>query len=51
MKMFERLRKITGGILLVSLLMLVFYKPFQQYIQIPGTITLFEGQEQSISKG
>ncbi|MBS4222371.1 SpoIVB peptidase [Lederbergia citrea] len=48
--MYEQLRKITGGILLVSLLMLSVYKPFQQYIQIPNSITLFEGQEQSIAK-
>ena len=48
--MFEHIRKIIGGILLVSLLMLGLYKPFQQYIQIPGSITLFEGQEHTLSK-
>lgn len=40
----------TGGILLVSLLLLGLYKPFQQYIQIPSSITLFEGEEETISK-
>ncbi|HLU22228.1 MAG TPA: SpoIVB peptidase [Bacillaceae bacterium] len=49
--MYEKIRKITGGILLVSLLMLSFYKPFQQYLQIPDKITVFEGQKQSIHTG
>ncbi|MCR2820341.1 SpoIVB peptidase [Lederbergia panacisoli] len=48
--MLEILRKITGGILLVSLLMLIVYKPFQQYMHIPNQITLFEGQQYDISK-
>ncbi|MCJ8006779.1 SpoIVB peptidase [Lederbergia wuyishanensis] len=48
--MFEIIRKITGGILLVSLLMLIVYKPFQQYLQIPSHITLFEGQHYNFSK-
>ncbi|MBS4199612.1 SpoIVB peptidase [Bacillus sp. FJAT-49732] len=48
--MFENIRKITGGILLVSLLLLIVYKPFQQYLQIPSQITLFEGQKYHISK-
>ncbi|MBS4209653.1 SpoIVB peptidase [Bacillus sp. FJAT-50079] len=47
---FEHIRKITGGILLVSLLLLGFYKPFQQYIQIPDQITIFEGQELTFNK-
>lgn len=48
--MREALRKCIGGILLVSLLLLCFYKPFQQFIEIPTNITLFEGQEQSFIK-
>ncbi|MBS4217205.1 SpoIVB peptidase [Bacillus sp. FJAT-49711] len=48
--MLDILRKITGGILLVSLLMLIVYKPFQQYMHIPNQITLFEGQQYNISK-
>ncbi|CAM3957443.1 SpoIVB peptidase [Lederbergia lenta] len=48
--MYERIRKITGGILLVSLIMLAFYEPFQQYINIPSSITMFEGEEETISK-
>ncbi|MBO0995291.1 SpoIVB peptidase [Bacillus sp. SD088] len=48
--MHDWIRKAIGGILLVSLLMLSFSKPVQQFIQIPGSVTLFEGQEQSIMK-
>lgn len=48
--MKERLRKWTGGILLVSLLILGLSQPFQQYIQIPASITMFEGQEHVIEK-
>lgn len=47
---FEQLRKIIGGILLVSLIALGFYKPFQQYITIPNKITLFEGQHYKLPK-
>ena len=38
------LRKFIGGILLVSLIALGFAKPVQEYLSIPGDITLFEGQ-------
>ncbi|KRG08716.1 peptidase S55 [Virgibacillus soli] len=48
--MHDWIRKAIGGILLVSLLMLSLTKPVQQFIQIPGSITLFEGQKQSIVK-
>ncbi|MEK3890792.1 SpoIVB peptidase [Bacillus sp. FSL K6-3431] len=48
--MYERIRKLTGGILLVSLIMLAFYEPFQQYIKIPSSITMFEGDEEIITK-
>ncbi len=47
---FEYLRKIIGGILLVSLIAIGFFKPFQEYLQIPKNITLFEGQKQTINK-
>ncbi|MGG0716553.1 SpoIVB peptidase [Robertmurraya massiliosenegalensis] len=47
---FELLRKIIGGILLVSVVALGFSKPVQQYIQLPKEITLFEGQEFSFQK-
>lgn len=39
------LRKIIGGILLVSLIAIGFSKPVQQYIHFPNSITLFEGQQ------
>ncbi|TKC20184.1 SpoIVB peptidase [Robertmurraya kyonggiensis] len=47
---FELLRKIIGGILLVSIVAIGFSKPVQQYIQLPKEITLFEGQEFSFQK-
>lgn len=40
----ELLRKIIGGILLVSLLAIFAFQPFQQYLNIPQKVTLFEGQ-------
>jgi stage IV sporulation protein B len=46
----ELLRKIIGGILLVSLLAIGFYEPFQQYINIPKNVTIFEGQKLTIKK-
>ncbi len=47
---FELLRKIIGGILLVSIVALGFSKPVQQYIQLPKEVTLFEGQEFTFQK-
>ncbi|WP_449620351.1 SpoIVB peptidase [Robertmurraya sp. Marseille-Q9965] len=47
---FELLRKIIGGILLVSIVAIGFSKPVQQYIQLPKEITLFEGQEFAFQK-
>ncbi|WP_192894760.1 SpoIVB peptidase [Neobacillus notoginsengisoli] len=44
------LRKIIGGILLVSIIVLVNWKPFQTYLQIPNQITVFQGQEVSFGK-
>lgn len=46
----DLLRKIIGGILLVSLFAIGFLQPFQQYINIPKEITIFEGQELSFQK-
>lgn len=46
----EQIRKIIGGILLVSLLLIGFYKPVQQYFQLPKHLTLFEGQKYSYAK-
>lgn len=40
----EFLRRVIGGILLVSLIVLGFTKPVQEYFSIPKQITLFEGQ-------
>ncbi|MFD1707042.1 SpoIVB peptidase [Siminovitchia sediminis] len=48
--MKDRLRQLTGVILLVFLLLLGFSKPFQEYIAIPTSITLLEGQEHQIPK-
>ncbi|WP_147533897.1 SpoIVB peptidase [Bacillus marasmi] len=45
---FDQLRKIIGGILLVSLISLGLYEPFQQYITIPNQLTLFEGEHYSL---
>ncbi|QED48569.1 SpoIVB peptidase [Cytobacillus dafuensis] len=46
----EALRKIIGGILLVSLIAIGFSKPFKEYIEIPTSITLFEGQQFNLAK-
>jgi stage IV sporulation protein B len=48
--MKEHARKLTGVLLLVSLLVIGFSEPFQQYIDIPKRITLFEGEEHIFSK-
>ncbi|GLB58132.1 SpoIVB peptidase [Cytobacillus sp. NCCP-133] len=47
---YDVLRKIIGGILLVSLISLGFSKPIQEYLQVPGNITLFEGQQLDFAK-
>nr|WP_295972324.1 SpoIVB peptidase [uncultured Bacillus sp.] len=44
------LRKIIGGILLVSLIAICFSKPIQAYLHFPNSITLFEGQQLTFSK-
>jgi stage IV sporulation protein B len=46
----EIIRKIIGGILLVSLISLIFFQPLQQYLAVPKTITVFEGQDYSFQK-
>jgi stage IV sporulation protein B len=46
----ETIRKIIGGILLVSLSSLLFFHPFQQYLSIPNNITVFKGQQYTIQK-
>lgn len=46
----EHLRKIIGGILLVSLIAIGFSNPFQAYLHIPKNITLFEGQTVNLPK-
>ncbi|WP_425283752.1 SpoIVB peptidase [Mesobacillus persicus] len=45
----EFLRRVIGGILLVSLLLLGFTGPIQDYVSIPKEVTLFEGQEYDVS--
>jgi stage IV sporulation protein B len=46
----ESLRKIMGGILLVSLISIGFSSFFQEYINIPKSITVFEGQQLQLEK-
>jgi stage IV sporulation protein B len=46
----EIIRKIIGGILLVSLIGVLFYKPFEQYLAMPKSITIFEGQKYTFGK-
>lgn len=45
------IRKLAGCFLLVSLLILGFITPIQQYFQLPSSITLMEGQELELEKG
>ena len=44
------IRRIIGGILLVSLIAIGFSKPVQQYMHVPTSITLFEGQQLKFPK-
>nr|WP_160721566.1 SpoIVB peptidase [Bacillus sp. USDA818B3_A] len=46
----EIIRKIIGGILLVSLISLIFFQPIQQFLAIPKSITVFEGQDYTFQK-
>jgi stage IV sporulation protein B len=41
----EIIRKTIGGILLVSLVSLIFFQPMRQFFCLPKSITVFEGQE------
>ncbi|PLS15316.1 SpoIVB peptidase [Bacillus sp. M6-12] len=47
---FVWLNRIIGGILLVSLLLAGFYQPLREYLSIPRTIVLFEGETYNIPK-
>ncbi|GER72435.1 SpoIVB peptidase [Weizmannia acidilactici] len=42
---FENVRKLIGGFLLVSLVLLGFSQPFQQYLHFPKQVRLMEGQQ------
>ncbi|MCM3566672.1 SpoIVB peptidase [Neobacillus mesonae] len=46
----ETIRKIIGGILLVSLISIIFFQPLRQYVSIPKSVTMFEGQDYKIQK-
>ncbi|WP_456274098.1 SpoIVB peptidase [Bacillus sp. AK031] len=46
----DLLRKLIGGILLVSLCFIGFVKPVQQYIQLPNKIVMMQGEELSLPK-
>lgn len=46
----EMIRKIIGGILLVSLISIIFFHPLRQYVSIPKTLFLFEGQKYNLNK-
>lgn len=47
---FDLLRRLFGGILLVSLTSLLFLQPVQQYLTIPKNITVFKGQSYKMQK-
>ncbi|PLR68068.1 MULTISPECIES: SpoIVB peptidase [Bacillaceae] len=46
---FDKIRKIIGLILLVSLMSLGFVKPVKEYIQLPNSLTVFENQQLSMA--
>ncbi|WP_064091592.1 SpoIVB peptidase [Rossellomorea aquimaris] len=46
----DTLRKYIGGILLVSLCLIGFYKPVQQFINTPNSIRVMEGDEVALPK-
>lgn len=48
--MAEQIRKLIGVILLVALTTFIFYKPFQLFVTMPSTITVFEGEDYSVEK-
>ncbi|WP_066312467.1 SpoIVB peptidase [Bacillus sp. FJAT-29814] len=43
-------RKTIGGILLVSLISLIFFQPMREFLSIPKSITVFEGQDYTFKK-
>lgn len=45
----ESLRIATGILLLVSLLALNFFKPFQEFLSVPKHLTLFQGSEETFT--
>lgn len=45
----ERIRKIIGSILLVSLLAIGFLKPVKEYIQLPKNVTIFQSQTANLA--
>ncbi|MDF0727352.1 SpoIVB peptidase [Cytobacillus sp. S13-E01] len=45
----DRIRKIIGTCLLVSLVAIGFFQPIKDYIAIPKELTLFEGQDLKIN--
>ncbi|MGV3466642.1 MAG: PDZ domain-containing protein, partial [Heyndrickxia sp.] len=47
---WELLRKMLGGFLLVSLCLIGFSKPFQDYLHIPKNVTIFQGDEINFAK-
>ncbi|MEH7107220.1 SpoIVB peptidase [Bacillus sp. JJ1764] len=46
----ELFRKLIGGILLVSLISLIFFQPMREYVNIPKSVTVFEGDDFSFQK-
>ncbi|RIW33630.1 SpoIVB peptidase [Bacillus salacetis] len=46
----DLLRKLIGGILLVSLCFIGFMKPVQEYIQLPNNIVMMQGEEVTLPK-
>ncbi|MCM3022821.1 SpoIVB peptidase [Heyndrickxia ginsengihumi] len=47
---WEFVRKMIGGVLLVSLFILGFSHPFQQYLHFPKQVRMMEGQEVHFAK-
>lgn len=45
----KSLRITTGILLLVSLLALNFYKPFQEFLSVPKHVVLFQGSEETFA--
>ena len=48
--MFERMRKLIGVLLLVSLFTLGVYKPFQEYIQIPIVLPYLKDRNKALQR-